>query len=257
MSPSTLISDPRPELWRALPPAHFDTRIPAWLKIACMAALTAAAFFIDQPVAAWVLAHKAHIYDATQVGWKKGDIARELMLLEQFGQWICTMLALAAVAFLDRAGRRKALAIGLACLATVLVTYLIKDLTGRNRPYVDLAGELRTDLPPGSWIFAGPHLGFTGGARWGSFPSAHTTAAFALAAALSWFYPRARGLFMTLALITATQRVLHAAHYVSDVLAGLAIGVGVARSTLLLNLAGKPIAKMPPAARTWWLRESQ
>jgi undecaprenyl-diphosphatase len=75
-------------------------------------------------------------------------------------------------------------------------------------------------------------MGFTMGSKYGSFPSAHTTGAFALAAGLSWFYPNARGLFVGLAVVTAGQRILHHAHYLSDVFAGIILGVGVTRMVL-------------------------
>ena len=84
-------------------------------------------------------------------------------------------------------------------------------------------------------------------------PSAHTTAAFALASSLAWFYPRGRALFMTLATITSTQRVCHTAHYLSDVIAGLGIGVFIARTTLSQKRAGRLIALAPPAVRNWWM----
>lgn len=240
----------KPELWRTTAPEHFDLRLAWWLKVGVMALLVAAALrWWDLPVAQWALQTRP-IPDMANPAAKHGDIARDLMFLEQFGQWTCTILALVAVLLLDRAGRRRALAIGMACLFTVLLTYLLKDLCGRNRPYVVLP-KYDIALPLGAWVWGGPQRGFAGGSTWGSFPSAHTTGAFALAAGLSWFYPRGRGLFMALASITAAQRVLHGAHYLSDVLAGLAIGVGVTRSTLAANLPGQFIARLPEAARRW------
>ena len=224
-------------------PEHFDTRWPWWIKLFIGLVLLAGAFYIDRPVAIWV-------EQVNPLGRVKGDLARELMLLEQFGQWTSTVLIIAAVALLDKKGRQRALAIGLGCLVTVLFCYLLKDLVGRPRPTVfgGVAGD-------GVAQFYGPERGFTGGSKWTSFPSAHTTGAFALACGLAWFYPRARGLFMLLALITATQRVLHNAHYVSDVVAGMILSVTTARLVLAGNLAGRLIALAPPPARQWWLAE--
>ena len=99
-------------------------------------------------------------------------------------------------------------------------------------------------------------MGFHKGSAWGSFPSAHTTAAFALASSLAWFYPRGRALFMALAIITATQRVWHTAHYLSDVIAGLGSGVFMARWSLGAKLAGRLIAIGPPAVQKWWLKDA-
>jgi membrane-associated phospholipid phosphatase len=232
----------RPALWRVAAPGHFDARIPWWIKLLLMTALTCGAFFIDHRVSAWALAHRAGFWDLGYEKSRQGDIARELMLLEQFGQFACSVAVIAAVALIDRDGWRKALAIAIGCLATLAVTHLLKDCFGRTRPYPYADFHLQ----PGEWIWGGPAHGFGGGARWTSFPSAHTTGAFALAAGLSWFYPRGRILFMTLATITAAQRILHGAHFLSDTLAGLTIGVGVTRLTLSWNIAGRIT---PPVAR--------
>ncbi len=82
-------------------------------------------------------------------------------------------------------------------------------------------------------------MGFTHGSSWGSFPSAHTAAAFALSTGLAWFYPRARVLFFTLACITAGERVLHDAHYLSDVIAGMAWGITCTRWVLRMRQTGQ------------------
>ncbi len=234
----------RPRLWYEPAPQHFDTRVAWWIKAGIVAAATAAAIlWIDQPVAAWAL-KAMPIPDLNNASAKHGDLGRELMLLEQWGQWVCSVLVIAAVALIDKKGRRRALAIGIGCLLTVLATYLLKDLCGRTRPWV---------LGDGLWTWGGPAEGFTGGSKWASFPSAHTTGAFALSCGLAWFYPRARGLFMTLAVITAVQRVLHGAHFVSDTLAGMGLAVITMRWTLRGKLAGRAIASAPPRVREWWM----
>jgi len=206
--------------------------------------------WLDFPIAKWALV--AHpIPDLFDRNAKGGDAGRELMMLEQWGQWTSSILVIAAVALIDRAGRRRALAIAVGCLVTVLLTYLLKDLFGRTRPNAAIPG-----VELGSWIWGGPAAGFANGSKWGSFPSAHTTGAFALSVGLSWFYPRARGLFMALAVITAVQRVLHSAHFLSDVIAGMGIAVFVTRWTLRAKLAGRLIDLSPPALRDWFLRDS-
>ncbi len=242
-----------PELWHEGPPVHFDNVLPWWLKVAALLLLILLALrFVDSPLAAWVL--RSHpIPDLANAKAPGGDAGRELMFLEQWGQWVCSVIVITAVALLDRAGRRRALAIALGCLCTVLVSYLLKDLFGRSRPYV--AEGLHQAL--GSWTWGGPAMGFHKGSAWQSFPSSHTTGAFALSVGLSWFYPRGRALFMTLATITAIQRVLHAAHFASDVLAGLLLAVTVTRASLHAKLAGRLIAMAPPAARNWWLTDQK
>ncbi len=151
-------------------------------------------------------------------------------------------MVIVAVALIDKAGPRRALAMALGCLATLAVTHLLKDLIGRSRPMI---GD----------FWGGPAMGFTKGAAWGSFPSAHTSGAFALAAGLAWFYPRGRGLFVTLALVTACERVLHDALYFSAVVGGMRVGVMVTRWTLQAKLAGRVIALSPAGGQRWWLRD--
>jgi len=58
-----------------------------------------------------------------------------------------------------------------------------------------------------------------------SFPSGHAAVAAALAAALSWHYPRGRVLFWLFALSASLQRVATSAHYPSDILCGAALGL--------------------------------
>lgn len=239
------LREPRPALWAQPTPSRLDMIFPWWLQLMLGLAATAGAYcWVDQPVAAWAIANNP----LTETGsvWRiHKDPARELMMLEQYGQWVCSVLVIAAVALIDRQGRRKALAIALGCLATVAACYLLKYGIGRTRP----DGELR---PDGRWLFY-----VFGGRRGGyqSFPSAHTTGAMALSAGLAWFYPRARGLFYTLAIITAAQRVLHHAHYVSDTIAGTVLAITLVRLTLQAGWSERLIAALPPGVRAWWWQE--
>jgi membrane-associated phospholipid phosphatase len=64
-----------------------------------------------------------------------------------------------------------------------------------------------------------------------SFPSGHTSLAFATAACLSSLMPRWRMAFYGVALLTAAERVLQNSHYLGDVVAAAALGVLSARLT--------------------------
>ncbi|HEY4330613.1 MAG TPA: phosphatase PAP2 family protein [Phycisphaerae bacterium] len=243
-----------PALWYENAPSHFDLRVAWWIKALAVALCALlAVLFLDQRVAVWADAHRIpdlmHQKTLAEGGGTYGDSGREMMFLEQWGQGICSVIVVIAVALLDPAGRRRALAIAMACLITVALTHLMKDIIGRSRPFVAPHSQ------DGSWVWGGPTMGFHKGSAWGSFPSAHTTAAFALASALAWFYPRGRALFMALAVVTATQRVWHTAHYLSDVIAGMGIGVFVARVSLGGKLAGRLIAMGPPVVQRWWLKD--
>jgi undecaprenyl-diphosphatase len=241
-----------PALWHDPAPAHFDVRIPWWFKVLVVVIATwAAGKFVDQPLALWARAHAERIPDLMRVpagGGTYGDKGREVMFLEQFGQFACSVVVILAVAMIDPAGRRRALALAIGCLLTLGVTHLLMDVLGRTGPFnMDLA-----DWATGVWAWGGPAKGFYKGTSWGSFPSAHTTGAFALASGLAWFYPRGRALFMALALTTASLRVLHTAHWLSDVIAGMGIGVFVTRLTLGWKVAGRMIALLPRGVQGFW-----
>ena len=60
------------------------------------------------------------------------------------------------------------------------------------------------------------------------FPSSHAVVAFGAAAILSRMFPRARWVWYAAAAACAFSRLLAHAHYLSDVVAGAAIGIGVA-----------------------------
>ena len=110
-----------------------------------------------------------------------------------------------------------------AVVASGIVTALAKDVAGRARPYV--SGD--TSPHDFSWL-----RGFRGGGGYRSFPSGHTTAAFAGAAVVTsesqlwsphavWFVaPLAYGT----ASLVSLSRMYNNAHWASDVVLGAAVG---------------------------------
>ena len=134
------------------------------------------------------------------------------------------LIVLLGIMALDRA-RRRSIPRLLACsLLAGLLAALCKSLIVRVRPAhfapEYLAGHATESF--GRWLpfltddLVGSHLK--------SFPSAHTATAIGLAIGLSWLYPHARWYFFVLAFLAACQRVVVEAHYISDVLAGCAVG---------------------------------
>lgn len=106
---------------------------------------------------------------------------------------------------------------GLAGLASVALSGILvqvcKHLFGRPRPRLALPSD--------------EYFGPTFQSDLLSFPSGHATTSFAVAAALSAFYPRLAWLFYLLAAIVCVGRVVGNSHYLSDVLAGAALGLVV------------------------------
>jgi len=121
-------------------------------------------------------------------------------------------------------GNARFMAVGTAALAAALGIALflrIKKATGRKRPCAIEPHCWATLLPPDQF----------------SFPSGHTITAFAVAVCLSEFYPElAAGLFFCAASVAAS-RILLGMHFLSDVLAGAAIGTLLAfASTWIVGL---------------------
>ncbi len=95
-----------------------------------------------------------------------------------------------------------------------ILSTMIKWLAGRNRPI-----NLFEDGLFGFDLFKISYLYETT-----SFPSGHAVTVFALAAAVSFLYPRLRIAVFSAAILIALSRVVLTAHYLSDVVAGAAVG---------------------------------
>jgi membrane-associated phospholipid phosphatase len=127
--------------------------------------------------------------------------------------------ALLAGAALTETTARPAIRLGLAEAGTVGLTYALKNLIRRPRPYVALDGVRARDRRHVGEVFD-PF----------SFPSGHASTAFSIATSLSLSYPE--WYVVAPAAVWAggmgLARVWLGVHYPSDVLAGAAIGTGAA-----------------------------
>jgi undecaprenyl-diphosphatase len=106
-------------------------------------------------------------------------------------------------------------AVGAAALAAALgvtVFLTLKKAAGRRRPCTFEPHCWATLLPPDRF----------------SFPSGHTITAFAVALSLSRFYPDLAVGLLFCAISIGASRVLLGMHFLSDVLAGAAIGAVLA-----------------------------
>jgi undecaprenyl-diphosphatase len=98
----------------------------------------------------------------------------------------------------------------------VAVFLRLKKATGRRRPCAYEPHCWASLLPPDQF----------------SFPSGHTITAFAVAVSIAGFYPSLMIGLLFLAVSVAASRVLLGLHFLSDVLAGAAIGAGLAHLAL-------------------------
>lgn len=114
-------------------------------------------------------------------------------------------------------GDRRYAAVGSATLAAaagVTIFRQIKRTTNRRRPMCFEPHCWATLLPPDQF----------------SFPSGHTITAFSVAISLSRFYPDLAIGFIFCAVSVGGSRVVLGMHFLSDVIAGAAIGTALAFS---------------------------
>jgi undecaprenyl-diphosphatase len=105
--------------------------------------------------------------------------------------------------------RFKALeAAGISVCAGQVLFNVLKRVTGRARPCATEEHCWATLLPPDRF----------------SFPSGHTITAFAVAVPIGLFYPAILAALTFCAMSVASSRILLGLHYLSDVIAGIAIG---------------------------------
>ncbi len=138
-----------------------------------------------------------------------------------FLQFISNTTTLASIALavgvILAAALRKSRSLRLKFVALVVLLLMVaglsqglKALIDRDRPFDSLDGIEKLS---------------SGGDS--SFPSGHTLEAFAMATALSFFFPRRRVILPVFAwaLLVAYSRVALGVHYPSDVAAGIAAGI--------------------------------
>ena len=131
--------------------------------------------------------------------------------------WYALMLLLALVD--GRHGRLAALQMAATGLTALMLYRLLKRWTKRPRPFRSCPGVI-AHVPPLDEF---------------SFPSGHTLQAVAFTVvALAW-YPVLAPLLLSFTALIAASRVILGLHYPSDVLAAIAIGIGLGSLSLYLS----------------------
>jgi membrane-associated phospholipid phosphatase len=143
----------------------------------------------------------------------KGDVKRETRFLAQYGQLVCTFLTALLIWQMDlRNGLRICSALWTAVIGVTIIATIAKRILGRARPRSEHAGK-----------FLGPSMKHANYRE--SFPSSHSATAMAYSAVLAAAYPSAAVTFWCLGVICALLRYIMDAHWPSDVLGGISLGM--------------------------------
>ncbi len=190
-------------------------------------ALLALAFLVDRQAFGWL--RTVTLYDH----W--GEMREGLTAAKFAASGLGVVLAGVVVGILDRRGWRRAGVLWLVVASAGLSGSVAKALAGRERPSNahQVQGAERT-------VFHGPDQGLHHASSQ-SFPSGHTTSAFATATCLAAFYPPARWVLYAAACATGVDRVVEHQHFLSDAVAGALLG-----HLLALWLLARP------RVRRWW-----
>tara|TARA_R100000789_G_scaffold96012_1_gene97022 strand:- start:2096 stop:2827 length:732 start_codon:yes stop_codon:yes gene_type:complete len=173
---------------------------------------------------AWLIsAYDIPIARFFQSGIVPGFLREVVENTEPFGHGIGVVILMGTCAIVHRERSRTYVYAGAIALGAGLCTNVLKFAIGRSRPRdLDLASYNLTETFSG-WF---PYL--NGITTSQSFPSGHTTVAWALAAIFCHLHPHARMYFIGLAMFVGYGRVQCSAHFPSDVFVGAALGWTVA-----------------------------
>jgi len=132
-----------------------------------------------------------------------------MILMTRLGDgWLWYTLGIILVLY---GGEHRFLAIGAAASAVaagILLFRALKSTSRRRRP---------CEIEPHCWSSILPPDKY-------SFPSGHSITAFAVALSVGLFYPDLQGCLLAVAFLIASSRIILGMHFLSDVLAGSAIG---------------------------------
>lgn len=177
------------------------------MAIGALFVVLSAAILVDHSVTAWAAQCKAPLLDFL------------VSTINPIGSGVTLLITCVALALVSRALDRPRLhdasvLAALAFMSAGLVEFTLKILVGRPRPDMGLASA---GIMGPSWA---PGID--------SFPSGHATSVFAVATVFASYYPRLRWPLYLLAAAIAVGRVYLERHYLSDIVAGAALGIAFA-----------------------------
>jgi undecaprenyl-diphosphatase len=145
--------------------------------------------------------------------WRAPRWFRILMILATRGGDGWLWYALGAI-LLVLGGEHRFAAIGAGATAAVAGIFIFRSLkhtSRRQRP---------CEIEPHCWAAILPPDRY-------SFPSGHSITAFGIAFTIGSFYPELQGCLLVVAVLVAGSRIILGMHFLSDVIAGSAIGLAL------------------------------
>lgn len=234
--------------YKAMPPS------PPWWSLALITInlIVIAFFLLDAPIGSYAT-HSS--YGLRPVGETITDLGKSGWIL--FASAIVFVEALAVMRLTSSVKAKFqamfishiAIYVFLSIAGSGLLANLIKRAIGRARPQLYEAQGILGHIP------------FAGSAKFESFPSGHSTTVAALLMAMALLAPPYRMLFLIMGLWLGFSRVIVAAHYPSDVIAGLSLGawfsvitaIAFSRYGLLFRQEpnGWPVLRRPVPLTIW------
>ncbi len=221
-------------MWAPPRPWHERRGAPRWLLVLAIASATLAALSIvsiDRPIARTIAE-----YEASGL-WDRGIDALEHAIGLPVFPWTAAIVLALAMVVTSAVRRWRGVAPVLMLVVAThvvarIVTLELKLATGRLRPY--------------QWLTQGADsFGHDGGV---SFPSGHVTLFSSLVIPLVVCVPRAWPM-LVIAIYPMLARVAVGAHFVSDVLAAIAVVTAVTYALALVIRPRPAPARPPPSPR--------
>ena len=150
-----------------------------------------------------------------------GDLRKAISLSETFAHTSGTLVIFATLLWIDLKNRPKLYRAAIFTLICGVAANAAKIMIPRYRPHSLDESEIEIVSSWQTWGI--PWTGSWSEEQLRSFPSGHSATAVAMAIGLAHVYPRGKWIFASLAVFACFQRLESSAHFLSDIMAGVAI----------------------------------